>query len=93
MAVFIEYINVVAPVSVIEERYPGGMAAYKADCPNRTFCCDGHLTRIGFMGPPEVGEFLNRLIGLGLQPQEGKAWKDVAVVDQIFRRPFAFIAQ
>ena len=41
------------------------------------------------MGPPDVAEFLDSLIKLGIQPQEGRSWKDVAVVDQLSRRPTA----
>ncbi len=55
MAVLIEGISVVVPVDVLEEKYPGGLDAYANDCPNQTFCCDGELTRVGFMTPVDVG--------------------------------------
>jgi len=89
VAVFIEFINVVVPVSVLEEKYTGGLDGYVQDHGRSTYCCDGHLTRVGFMAPPLVGEFIEELEQKGLQPLEGKRWKDVAVVDQLFRRPTA----
>jgi hypothetical protein len=82
MAVLIEAISVVVPVSVLEEKYPGGLDAYERDCPNRTFCCDGKLTRVGFMTPPDVGAFITGLERKGLEPFAAGCWKDVAVVDQ-----------
>jgi len=50
MPVLIEYINVIVPRTVLEEKYSGGFRAYRLRCPNQTFCSDDYLTRIGFMG-------------------------------------------
>ena len=82
MAVLIEGISVVVPVDVLEEKYPGGLDAYANDCPNQTFCCDGELTRVGFMTPVDVGAFINALEQKGLEPFGDNCWNDVAVVDQ-----------
>lgn len=82
MAVLIEAISVVVPVSVLEDKYPGGLAAYERDCPNRTFCCDGGLTRVGFMVPEDVKTFVESLVSRGLTPFADGAWHDVAVVEQ-----------
>jgi hypothetical protein len=89
MAVFIGFINVVVPVSVLNEKYPGGLEGYIRDHGGGTFCCDGHLTRVGFMVPPLVGDFIEELERKGLQPLEGENWKDLAVVDSIFKRATA----
>ena len=82
MAVLIEALSVVVPVSVLEEKYPGGLEAYERDCPNQTFCCDGKLTRVGFMTPDDVGAFVMGLQQKGLEPFGDNCWNDVAVVDQ-----------
>jgi hypothetical protein len=89
LSVFIQFINVVIPVSVLEEKYPGGLDGYARDNGRGTFCCDGHRTRVGFMAPPLAGEFIDKLEQNGLRPREGNRWKDVAVVDQFSRRSTA----
>jgi hypothetical protein len=48
MAVLIESDCVVVRNVTIADRYPGGMDAYRDDCPNATFCLDDHLCRVGF---------------------------------------------
>jgi hypothetical protein len=82
MAVLIEAISVVVPVDVLEEQYPGGCAAFEAYCPNSTFCCDGHLARVGFMTPADTGAFIGELERKGLTPMDSGRWRDLAVVDQ-----------
>ena len=82
MAVLIEALNVIVKVSVLEARYPGGLDGYIADCPNKTFCCDDRLTRVGFMHPRDVEVFLTLLGNRGLVLFDADGWRDVAVVDQ-----------
>ncbi len=82
MAVSLVFINVLVQVAVIEAKYPGGLDAYRRDCPNRTFICDGRLTRVGFMNSVDTGRFVERLEARGLVPMEGTTWKDVAIVAQ-----------
>lgn len=83
MAVLIEAISVVVPNRVIDARYPGGIAAYRADVPNSTFCTDGSLTRVGFMSPLDVKEFHSRLASrIGVAIPTGGEWFDLAAVDQ-----------
>ncbi len=82
MAVLIEALNVIVKVSVLEARYPGGLDGYTADCPNRTFCCDDRLTRVGFMHPHDVSAFLTILGKRGLVLFDRDGWRDAAVVDQ-----------
>lgn len=82
MAVFIQFINVVVPVSVLNEKYPDGLEGYIRDHGGGTFCCDGHLTRVGFMMPHGVEQFLIELENRGLTLMEGDDWKDVAIVAQ-----------
>ena len=88
MAVLIMFTNVVVPVSVLEERYPGGFAGYRRDCAgDRSYCCDGHLTRVGFMSADDVEDFVCDLERKGLQLQENGTWKDAAVVDVLAKAP------
>ena len=84
MSVLVEALSVVVRRETLEARYPGGVAAYQADCPNGTFCADAHLTRVGFMSPVDVGAFdraLQSHFGLLLVNAEG-AFADIAIVDQ-----------
>lgn len=83
MSVLVEAISVVVPTAVLEKKYPGGAAQYERDCPNVTFCADEHLTRIGFMVPGDVGEFVERLSRLGLVFQRDGRSADIVVVDQL----------
>ena len=82
MAVFIQFINVLVPVSVLNEKYPDGLDGYIRDHGRGTFCCDGRLTRVGFMSPVDAEQFLIGLENQGLTLMEGDAWKDIAIVAQ-----------
>ena len=80
MAVLCEAISIVVPVAALQEHYPGGLGAYAKASPNRTFCADGSVARIGFLAPDDARQWLDMLAGHGL-PAEG-ADPQVAVVDQ-----------
>lgn len=82
MAVLIEGLSIIVPVQVIEEKYAGGVKAYKNDCPNRTFCSDGVLTRVGFMTPTDARAFGESLMAQGFVFQDENGFVDLAVVDQ-----------
>ena len=82
MAVLVEALSVIVRNATLESLYPGGVSGYAADCPNRTFCSDGVLTRVGFMTPDDVGAFLERLETRGLVFLHDGAAADIAVVDQ-----------
>lgn len=62
MSVLVECFSVVIKRSVIESRYPGGLAGYQADCPNQTLCADENLVRVGFMVLDDVSEFVLRVL-------------------------------
>jgi hypothetical protein len=80
--VLVEALSVVVRNATLEALYPGGVSGYAADCPNRTFCSDGVLTRVGFMAPDDVGAFLERLETRGLVFLHDGVAADIAVVDQ-----------
>jgi Tetratricopeptide repeat len=83
MAILIEAINVVVKLDVLRTRYPGGIAAYEQDCPNRSFCADNHLARVGFLNAEEMEAFVARLDELGLCPLLDGCSADIAIVDQV----------
>src|SRR5204862_7547916 len=65
-----------------------GTRAYERACPNRTFCSDGQLTRVGFCVPAEVAAWVNTLKARGLVLFDGRQFRDLAVVDE-YRGPTA----
>ena len=82
MSVLIEAINIVVANGTLEQHYPGGVMGFERDCPNTSFCTDGRISRVGFMGQRETGVFLGMLAACGLAcTGEGPAG-DVIVVDQ-----------
>lgn len=82
MSVLAEAISVIVPRSVLDAKYPGGLAGYAADCPNKTFCTDEHLTRVGFMSPVDVQAYIRRLESHGFIYLRGGKAIDLCVVDQ-----------
>ncbi len=83
MAVLVEAISVIIRVDALREKFPGGLDAFLTIIPNRTFCFDGELARVGFMTPQDVHTFVTRLEQAGLEfMREGKT-VDFAVVDQL----------
>jgi hypothetical protein len=53
MAVLVEATSVIIRVQAIHGCYPGGWQAFVQEMPNRTFCSDNELARIGFMSPDD----------------------------------------
>jgi hypothetical protein len=82
MSVLVEAINVIVRQETLARKYPGGAEAYARDCPNKTFCADDHLTRVGFMNPAEVQNFVDVLVSFGFVFHDGEKFVDIAVVDQ-----------
>lgn len=82
MAVLVECLTLIVPVSVLEARFPGGLAGYAQAVPNGTFCHDGVLTRVAFQTPDQVDAWLELLLRHGWTVLEHDRWVDAAVVDQ-----------
>jgi hypothetical protein len=61
VAVLADTYSVIVRVPTLTADYPGGVEAYKANCPNRTFCSDGEVCRIGFMSWADAEAFLESL--------------------------------
>lgn len=83
MSVLVEAISVIVRRSTLEQKYPGGLAQYQRNCPNRTFCADDTLTRIGFMAPEEAQAWIDHLQLHGLVNLRGDTSIDVAIVHQV----------
>ncbi len=66
MPVSIQGFSVLARNASIDQRYPGGVNAFRRDCPNGTFCTDGRIVRVGFLTLEDVQTFLRELSKLGL---------------------------
>ncbi len=61
MSVLVEVISVVVRKSTIWEKSFLGLAQYKSECPNSTYCADDYLVRVGFMAPVDVVHFIQGL--------------------------------
>lgn len=75
---------VIVPVQVLERKWPGGEAAYRAAAPNQTYRCDGHLAAIDFMSSGDVEFWIEgTLKPAGLRfPMHGLE-RDVVVADAV----------
>lgn len=83
MAVLVEAISVIVRKDAISHRIPGGMSHFRSELPNRTFCEDDRICRIGFLSPEETASFADKLQALGLDfLDDSGAAMDFAVVDQ-----------
>lgn len=83
MSVPIDALSVIIRQSTLRAKYPGGVQQYAADCPNRTYCADAHLTRVGFLAAQDAQHFVGRLERLGLGYIRDGVCTDIAVVDQV----------
>ena len=82
MALLIEGISVVIRRSAVEEKYPGGFDGVKDRVPNKAFCADDHLVRVGFMSPADVESFCGVLEEHGLTYLADGIAQDIVVIDQ-----------
>jgi hypothetical protein len=62
MGVSCQAYSVIVRNTVIEERMVGGVDEYKKLCPNRTFCTDGFICRIGFMYLVDAKNFVSAVV-------------------------------
>ena len=83
MAVLIEATSVVVPTHALLEKFSGGWEAFERMVPNRTLCADNEIVRVGFMTPPDVEAFVNKLKDGGLEHLRDNKAIDIATVDQI----------
>jgi hypothetical protein len=81
MAVVIEAYNLVIRNAAVESRFPEGMIAFEADCPNRTFCTDGLICRIGFTALPDLFAYVAHLQPYGFIVPGPEGSPEMAIVD------------
>jgi hypothetical protein len=83
MGVLVEAISVIIRVETLLDKYPGGWEAFEQIAPNKTFCADSEIIRVGFMTPQDVESFIKQLQGAGLEFLRSGAAIDLAVADQM----------
>jgi tetratricopeptide (TPR) repeat protein len=81
MAVVISNYSVVALGSAINSLYPGGMPAFRKNCPNQTFCTDGQLVRVAFMTQRDAESFISQLEESGINTIQDNRAQDVTLVN------------
>lgn len=91
MAVALEFIDFIVPISVIREKYPGGWEQCLEDHRNSlggVVWHDDYLFRDGAMSPQSMKYIVDEWTAKGFQPfeeREGKKyWKDFCVVEGMF---------
>ena len=82
MAVLVEGISIIVRRDSIASTYRDGWRAFVDDVPNSTLCADDYITRVGFMGPPDVEAFVKHLERKGLRFLNGGKPVDLAIADQ-----------
>lgn len=91
MAVALEFIDFIVPISVIKQKYPGGWGQCLKDherlIGGRVWF-DEHLLRDGAMNPGDIHSLVEEWAELGFTPMEEidgeKVWKDCCVVESMF---------
>jgi hypothetical protein len=99
MAIALEFIDVIVPISKIREKYDGGFDACLRDHENligRQVWYDEHLFRNGAMEPNDIRLMVQRWNGLGFETigvKDGQqVWQDICVVEGLFGGPTFFCA-
>ena len=94
MAVALEFIDFIVPISAIKEKYPGGWEAFLKDydyCLGVRVWYDDHLVRDGAMNPQDIKTLVEEWSALGFEPfgeiNGNKYWKDCCVVERMFGGP------
>ena len=83
MAVLIEAISVVVRLETLRDRYPGGVEGFQDDCPNRSYCADESIARVGFLEPAEMEAFGDKLEAAGFRGMHEGQCLDFVIVDQV----------
>lgn len=94
MAIALEFIDFVVPITVIRKKYPGGWEQCLRDhgplLGGRVWH-DEHLFRDGAMNPNDIKAVVERWSDLGfkmIETEQGQqVWKDVCVVESMFGGP------
>jgi len=94
MAIALEFIDLVVPVSIIEKKYPGGWERClldHAELIGGAVWYDENLFRDGAMNPLDIESLVEQWGKLGMEPtdlRDGmRVWKDVCVVESMSGGP------
>ena len=82
MAVLVEAITVLVRNSALQQRFPGGPAAYPLNCPNGTQRSDGKISAVTFMVMEDARRYTAALAKYGLSEPWSSGSSEVAVVAQ-----------
>jgi hypothetical protein len=80
MSVLCEGVSVVVTRAAIRERFRGGMPAFAAIVPNRTYCAYEWLARVGFATERDARDFADTLCAHGLVFSETGEGSDIIIV-------------
>ena len=94
MAVALEFIDFIIPISVIRAKYPGGWEKCLEDhaplIGGRVWF-DEYLLRDGAMNPMDIGRLVDEWAEMGFEPYQDidgkRIWKDCCVVESMFGGP------
>ncbi len=94
MAIALEFIDLIVPISKIRDKYPGGWEGCLSDHGNLIggrVWYDEHLFRDGAMNPNDIRIMVQRWNSLGFETigiKDGQqVWKDICVVEGLFGGP------
>lgn len=82
MSVLVEAHSIIVRCDAVRERHAGGWDQFLADIPNRTFCSDGEIARVGFMAPSDAEGYIRHLASCGLIFCENGRAVDIAAAFQ-----------
>ena len=82
MAILIEATTVVIAIAALERRFPGGAAAFAAQCTNDTYRSDGKIAAVSFMVLDDAKLLVDALSKYGFSDPGSSRSEDIAVVVQ-----------
>ncbi len=86
MAIELEFISLIIPITNIDRIYPGGFKQYQIDRAGY-YICDDSLVKEGAMSPWDMEDLVEKWETMGLQPfreiNGERQWGDLCVVDYL----------
>jgi hypothetical protein len=85
MAIAFGAFAVVVRNAALQRQFPGGVAAYASQAPNRTYISDGTISAVSFMVFDDAKAWITRLSAFGFSDPLATSSTDVALVHQTAR--------